>query len=89
MDFSRPVSLSQEQFIGILGNIAAMEIMVAALAEGYPDKTRLWKKAHEGLDTKIEAMKAFPSGPEKAAQELMLAKTRARLQMLLDAAGCG
>ena len=89
MRLDEQVSLTQEQFIGILGNVAALELMVVALASGYPDKLLLWKNVNAALETKLGAMSKPTSAPEMAAQDLMVSQMRCRLQMLLDAGGCG
>lgn len=89
MNFDGQASLTHEQLIGILGNTAAIEIMVVALANCFSDKTALWEKVREGTETKIQSRPSTASAHEKESQDLFYAKMSARIQLLLDASGCG
>lgn len=89
MKFDEQASLTQEQFIGVLGNMSALEIMVVALANCFSDKAMLWEKVREGIETKIQGRPQVASAQEKEVQDLLYAKMNARIQLLLDAAGCG
>lgn len=89
MEFDGQASLSQEQLIGILANASAVEIMVVALANCFPDKAMLWEKVRAGVETKIQGRPKVGSAQEKETQDLFYSKMSARIQLLLDAAGCG
>lgn len=89
MDLQACVSLTQEQLIGILANASAVEIMVVALANCHIDKTQLWEAIQKGVQTKLQAAPSVDSSQEKEAQDLFYSKLHARIQLLLDAAGCG